>query len=697
MALTLNYTPHKCAFCKGDFSNDDISSALIKHGFFVLVAQDEEFLFINCPDELCHAPFLFRRGPSGTINAFFDQISYGAILRLNDKTFSYDFIYHSSCHIWTKELLARQYPQLKFESYSTENSDSLYDELVHYENNVLNLNGYYCTALLDKVESDAYSLINVWWLNNNQVQQILEIEKEQKIRIFPRYMPVDPVFNEIDQFTWNYQLKKHFYGSLKNFPFPVTSTENVKNSVVKNHSFLSLMDLLPQQLNATINRIEINSTSHRPSLILSILKESNLFDFSNIANAALSIDAIWNAYYDKTFQEYVSIVSDEFVHDYLKLYSHINFGLPSVWNLLCNYLIKLIEFLPKKRQRAELLNNSKVKFIKKVQQNYPAFDSILSNDFELHKIKEEVGIILTHTATYETFLLLGEQGTGKTLFAKAIHNASKRNGKFLKVNCANIGTELFESQLFGYKKGAFSGADKDNTGYLESANNGTIFLDEVGNLPADLQAKLLTVIEDRCFLPVGSNESVHVNVNMVFATNKNLKEAVRKGDFRADLYSRIKVFSYKLPPLRERKGDVSLLTKYFIKMFAAEYGKHELEELPVNEEGIKFLDSQKWPGNTRDLKALIKKIIALRANDDLQNISVGEIKLRAPEDTFQESFGSDLITKQRKSKEMPLIEEYSKLRDSGKAISTIAEEYGYSREHFSRTIEKKYLAQSKNQ
>jgi len=206
-----------------------------------------------------------------------------------------------------------------------------------------------------------------------------------------------------------------------------------------------------------------------------------------------------------------------------------------------------------------------------------------------------------------TVLIRGESGTGKEIIARMIHNLSQRKGQpFVKVNCAAIPRELLEAELFGYERGAFTGANKTKPGRFEVANKGTIFLDEIGEMPLELQSKLLQVLEQQEFVRVGGINNIHVDIRIVCATNRNLEEALENKSMRNDLYYRLNEITINLPPLRERRDDVSLLADHFLRKYSLLYDK---EQKNIRSETMKHLNNYYWPGNVRQLENLIKQII----------------------------------------------------------------------------------------
>lgn len=206
-----------------------------------------------------------------------------------------------------------------------------------------------------------------------------------------------------------------------------------------------------------------------------------------------------------------------------------------------------------------------------------------------------------------TVLILGESGTGKELVARAIYHYSQRaKGPFLAINCAAIPEALLESELFGHEKGAFTGADRRRIGKFEQCNGGTLFLDEIGDMSPLTQTKILRVLQGQEFERLGGNESVHTNVRLIAATNRDLKKMVAEGAFRSDLYYRLNVFTIHLPPLRERGEDVPLLAQHFMQRFAKDLGK---EVRSIADETLELLQHYSWPGNVREFQSVIKQAL----------------------------------------------------------------------------------------
>ncbi len=204
-------------------------------------------------------------------------------------------------------------------------------------------------------------------------------------------------------------------------------------------------------------------------------------------------------------------------------------------------------------------------------------------------------------------LIYGESGTGKELVARALHAASLRSkGPFVEVNCAAIPEELIESELFGHIKGSFTGASEDKIGKFQKADGGTLFLDEVGDMSLRTQSKVLRVLEEQRFERVGSNQTLHVDVRVLAATNKNLEQEIARGAFRQDLFYRLNVIPFFVTPLRDRKGDIPILTRFFLSEFSSEYGKKTRE---LSDSAMEILTRYPWPGNVRELRNLVERLV----------------------------------------------------------------------------------------
>lgn len=290
----------------------------------------------------------------------------------------------------------------------------------------------------------------------------------------------------------------------------------------------------------------------------------------------------------------------------LTAHGNIPDGVQAIKNGAFDYITKgddnnkIIPLISRAVEKARM-NVRLEKLEKKVGQTY-SFDSILG---ESKVLKDAVSLAQKVSGTDVPVLLTGETGTGKEVFAQAIHYSSKRaRQNFVAVNCSSFSKELLESEMFGHKAGSFTGALKDKKGLFEEANNGTIFLDEIGEMAFELQAKLLRILETGEYIKIGDTKPTRVNVRIIAATNRNLSQEIVAGRFREDLFYRLSVFQIHLPPLRERAGDIRLLAKAFIKSFAEQLARPVVEIAPAF---IEALDSQPWKGNIRELRNVIER------------------------------------------------------------------------------------------
>lgn len=248
------------------------------------------------------------------------------------------------------------------------------------------------------------------------------------------------------------------------------------------------------------------------------------------------------------------------------------------------------------------------------------------------RICEVYDLIKKVAPTESTVLIIGESGTGKDLTARAIHNLSKRKqNKYFAIDVSTLSSSLIESELFGHVKGSFTGAYSNKEGIFEAADGGTIFLDEIGNLPIDIQARLLRVLQEKELIPVGSTNIKKVDVRLIFATNRDLKMLVSEHKFREDLYYRLNVFPVKLPPLRERREDIPELSNYFLKKYCESSGKPAPR---LNEDSLQLLLNYHWPGNVRELEHTMERLSILIEGDEIQPVHISSAL-----------FQSDLISK----------------------------------------------------
>jgi two-component system nitrogen regulation response regulator NtrX len=280
-------------------------------------------------------------------------------------------------------------------------------------------------------------------------------------------------------------------------------------------------------------------------------------------------------------------------------------------------------------------------------------------------------------------LIYGESGTGKELIATAIHAQSQRRGAaFVEVNCAAIPEELIESELFGHLKGSFTGAHEDKTGKFQKADGGTLFLDEVGDMSLKTQAKVLRVLEEQRFEPLGSGKTTQVDARVIAATNKNLDDEIAAGNFREDLFYRLNVIPFYVPPLRDRAEDIPLLADFFLRQFSAEYGHRPKQLTPAAYEALR---SYTWPGNVRELRNLMERIVIMNPQE---KIGVDRLPLPANRRTADlertQLPRSETLEQARKAYEREYV--LKTLDGLGGNVTRAAESLGLERSHLYRKM-----------
>jgi len=302
----------------------------------------------------------------------------------------------------------------------------------------------------------------------------------------------------------------------------------------------------------------------------------------------------------------------------LTAYANVGDGVQAMKNGAFDYILKgddndkVVPLLFKAVEKVQL--QKRVQHLEQQIGKRYGFENILGGSLA---IKESIGLAKRVAPTATTVLLLGETGTGKEIFAQAIHQGSKRSGKlFMALNCSAFTKELLESEMFGHKAGAFTGATRDKRGLIEEANGGTLFLDEIGEMHIDLQSKLLRVLETSEFIKVGDTKPTKVNVRIIAATNRDLKDEIKEGKFREDLYYRLNVFAIKLPSLKERKEDIPVLAENFLKLSSEKTNKRITG---MSKEFIERLQQQEWKGNIRELKNVIERAVILADGPELRS------------------------------------------------------------------------------
>ena len=327
----------------------------------------------------------------------------------------------------------------------------------------------------------------------------------------------------------------------------------------------------------------------------------------------------------------------------------------------------------------ERLQEENLHLMQELKEKYD-FTHLVGNSGAMRQVYEQVAQVARSNATV---LLRGESGTGKEMIASAIHYNSLRSKRpFVKINCAALPDTLIESELFGHEKGAFTGAERFKKGRFEMAEGGTLFLDEIGDLPLQTQIKLLRVLQEREFERLGGTETIRANIRLITATNKNLEEAIAKGEFREDLYYRLNVFTIFLPPLRERKSDVLLLAEHFLEKYEKEHGKHIKR---ISTPAIDMLMSYHFPGNVRELENAIERAVLVCDSNvihghhlppTLQTAEVSGTETRLTLASAVAAFERDLIVDTLKSTDGNIAAAARRLESTERILGYKIKKYG---------------------
>lgn len=612
--MTIQFKPmtiidgFKCNKCGKVINSQDITISILQFGFVYLSKGEDSWFGFNCP--ACDSLWLnIRKYQNKDIAPFIKKLcktihSYSGRIVYNSFPYSFKSLQHiPSYRSKFMSQIASDVGEFNTSSIETENiapPDVFQRFYSSYEDGFSTL-GPAALILYDVDE---------------EIEQLAVYESETGERAFPRYIVYDPLYTNIQNFCWGYRLLIEFIESL-NTPLPITKimSSKAKQSLSKTFDFMHVLDMCHfQELRTYLGTNAQFVTAHTgfSKLIRDFTSNENLLG----ADHQRFSETIWSNFTKDYVQSLLDKLAEKFIDEYISLSKRVKFTYADAWNLKETYLKDLSNAIPSRKQREELkiiVKEDEKKRVQEADKKFPGV-KIISDNSRINKLKIDISRIEKVTTDQLTILLLGEEGTGKDLFAQALHEASGRTGKFIKFDCGAVTESLFASELFGHVKGAFTGADKNRIGALEAAENGTLFIDEVGNLPMPLQSKFLRVLQNWEFQPVGTKTVLPVNAMVIFATNKDLDDLVAKGEFMSDLYSRMSnALNYRIPSLKERKEDIPLLIDHFIDTYDESRLKdRSLGKLTITPECIKRLSEYHWPGNIRQLGGTIRGIVLRR-------------------------------------------------------------------------------------
>jgi DNA-binding NtrC family response regulator len=499
--------------------------------------------------------------------------------------------------------------------------------------------------------------MTICWADEDKIESLVQLENETGLKVFPRYISYNALYPYIENFCWENHLILGSVEELSQYYRVFQLGLSAYKTLEKKKDFLNI-------LTSDNNKAGIDGAKYiiylgdRGDEEKSL--EENIIDFK--------YDELWEKFCQSSVQESLAVLSDRFIYDYVSLTQRIDFNYGGMKSLIKKYFGQVYDSTKSSYQRKNIVGQPSEEEIKKVKEAEKIFQSvqIISNDSRINKIKTLLPSLAKSRDPLADILLCGETGTGKELFAKAIHAASGIDDsyKYIKVNCSSIPENLFESEMFGHKKGSFSGAIKDKIGHFQEANHGTIFLDEIGELSLTMQPRLLRVIQEREIQRVGSSDSEKMDVKMIFGTNRDLKQMVREDKFRKDLFMRIASFAFEIPPLRERVHDTKILVRYFIDKFDSLRNKNsELQPIIVSKDCMREIEVYKWEGNVRQLEKVIFRVLFIKRhnNNDRSEINSNEFNealsyLRIDEDKSN-SIQNPFKDKRKKIKDGRIIDD----------------------------------------
>lgn len=623
-------TGFECSHCGKNIPIDDAVVSIVNHGFIYLDGHTHRWFGFNCP--LCPAKSTYIRQYRkdlqppivndlfGRINAI--ELSEGFSADDTKKWTYCSFPYKlKKSDLLSQAIIGPEIHQLHSEFESVQNivfDPDITDVAVGEETNDNKNNAEWaCSYWVGRLAMGP--VIAIWWYKKNEIINLAKTESETGFKIFPRRIFYDPIYIAIGNLCWRNKLQYDFLkdGTLK---LPVTEILNssTKKDLTKSLDFMHILDTVHQDdlFKHTGNKNQMTILSAKPSR----LPYKNSSPIAGVLHDKFS-KTVWENFTKDYIQKSLIYLADKFIDEYVEISKHTDFKYQSVWELKERYLKEIYDIVQSRYKRKIIDERSKKEELAQVKEAEKAFSGveIISVDSEINKIK-----ILISKASYNRFdhlsiLLLGERGTGKDLFAKAIHQASKREGRFVKFTCGERAETIFESELFGYVKGAFTGANKNKKSAFEDAEGGTIFFDEVGNWPKSLQSKLLGVLQDWEYSPVGSTKPKKVNALIVLATNKNLDDLVFNKQFMPDLYDRFRRPQFTIPPLRERKDDIPLLLDHFIKKNSS------LTPIKIDKDCIELLKGYSWDGNVRELENIVTDIFFKRNPEDRSPLTIEDM------------------------------------------------------------------------
>lgn len=579
----------------------------------------------NCISK--HKPWTFDRSPENcAIHERYFFLRFSGEWKYN--SFPYHFIHPRDSFVKSDY----------FELYFSEVINNHYKEIIDHYFPHLNqsipfdevMQNFFFPFPKYGVDTPPFSLL--FGYKEDEIDELIAFENKHKKKVFPRHTLDNKHLEAIQSFCWIHNLQRVFSEKGK-YPISVLDEENIlmkSNKLIaqKKYQFLKMLDQEKYQLHI-FDLLNFYPDSEPERLVrwlskfhnLSITqilhkKNSDKKDFGILGDnyeklRRKQIAKVWEHFDKKYIQEMILIRAEKFIAEFIELSKSISFSRNLIWEIRDKYLFELYNAITSIYQR-KIEQKKDDKFwhekAEEAEKSFPEVN-IISRHRSINKIKIHISNfkkVVDADLFNGPVLLLGERGTGKSLFAKAIHYALKLPGIFQVVDCGAKSENVFESELFGHVRGAFTGADRNRKGAFETASGGTIFLDEIGNIKEEQQKKLLRVLQDRKYEPLGSSMTKTTDAFIIAATNADLEQMVENGEFRGDLFDRLHQEPIKIPPLRERKKDIPL------------FFKHLKTKIPIDsdiENDLMKLNYD-WPGNVRELISTIERIERRKIMED---------------------------------------------------------------------------------
>lgn len=617
-----------CEKCKGAPSMDQIVQSIETYGLIWLTNDENTWAGFNCP--LCEKPWtIIKKFKHEEIRPF--GLEMGKRIACDSGTLVYHSFPFSMHHLVAgRDFVGLFMQQLELPvDKLEEESFSPFDK---YGDINCPRNIYTSYLFGNKAFGPA---IAIWLYSDEDIEKLVSHESESGLRAFPRYRLYDSLYSDIDRFCWQERLHIDFRNGL-NLDWEIAHilSNPAKKDLTKTFDFMHILDIphlddIPKYITRENQFIDSpNSWAKLPRQTADI--SSKTCCSKKIARDHEEISSVVWANFTKDYvQDLLKKLSEKFIDEYIALSERTDFTFSAVWKLKEKYLSDLKDAMQSSRKREELEQSANEHYrsrVREAEKFFPGVE-IISCDPKIDALKIWISKLSKVSTEHKAFLLLGERGTGKGVFAEAFHEAAGRKGKLTKFDCGDREDTLFKSALFGHAKGAFTGADRIHKGALEEAGEGTIFIDEIGNLSMSLQAAMLGFLQDWEFQPLGAPGAKPVKAMVVLATNMDLEAEIENGKFRADLYDRISSFKHKIPPLRNRRNDIPLLFHHFIKKHDEQRHKDpSLEEFTPTSDCINALKDFDWPGNVRQLEGVVSNIIMTRTmNEDRSPIDLSDL------------------------------------------------------------------------